>query len=84
MSSLTVDHWDVVEKILCYLKVATGRGILYKDHDHTRVEYFSDAAWAGSREDRGLTSRYCVFVRGILVSWKSKKQNVVSCPSAES
>lgn len=84
MSSPTVDHWAAVEQILCYLKAAPGRGILYKDHGHTRVECFSDADWAGSREDRRSTSGYCVFVGGNLVSWKSKKQNVVSRSSAES
>ncbi|TYJ97231.1 Cysteine-rich RLK (RECEPTOR-like protein kinase) 8 [Cucumis melo var. makuwa] len=62
MSSPTVDHWATVEQILCYLKVAPGRGILYKDHGHTRVECFSDADWMGSREDRRSTSGYCVFV----------------------
>ena len=51
MSSLTVDHWATVEQILCYLKVAPGRGILYKDHGHTRVECFTDADWAESREN---------------------------------
>ena len=29
MFSLTVDHWVAVELILCYLKGALGRGILY-------------------------------------------------------
>ncbi|KAL4021295.1 hypothetical protein IC575_020089 [Cucumis melo] len=84
MSSPTVDHWAAVEQILCYLKAAPGRGILYKDHGHTRVECFSDADWAGSREDSRSSSEYCVFVGGNLVSWKSKKQNVVSRSSAES
>ena len=79
-----MDHWAAVEQILCYLKAAPGHGILYKDHGHTRVECFSDADWAGSREDRRSTSGYCVFVGGNLVSWKSKKQNVVSRSSAES
>ena len=31
MSSPTVNHWAVVEHILCYLKEAPRRGILYKN-----------------------------------------------------
>ena len=84
MSFPTVDHQAAVEQILCYLKAAPGRGILYKDHGHTRVECFSDADQAGTQEDRRSTSGYCVFVGGNLVLWKSKKQNVVSRSSAQS
>ncbi|KAL0558994.1 hypothetical protein IC582_003583 [Cucumis melo] len=84
MSSPTVDHWAVVEQILCYSKAAPGRGILYRDHGYTRVECFSDADWAGSRKDKRSTSGYCVFVGENLVPWKSKKQNVISRSSAES
>ena len=43
MSSPTVDHWKTVEQILGYLKGAPGRGILYGNHSHTKIEYFSDA-----------------------------------------
>ena len=84
MSSPTVDNWAAVEHILCYLKGAPGRGILYSNHGHNRVECFTDADWAGSKEDRRSTSGYYVFVGGNLVSWKSKKQGVVSRSSAES
>jgi len=83
MSSPTVHHWAALEQILCYLKGAPGRGILYANHGHTHIECFSDADWAGSKVDRRSTSGYCVFVGGNLVSWKSKKQNVVSRSSAE-
>ena len=53
-------------------------------HGHNRLECFTDADRAGSKEDRRSTSGYCVFVGGNLVSWKSKKQGVISRSSAES
>ena len=65
MSSPTVDHWVAVEQILCYLKGALGCGIY---HGHNRLECFTDADWAGSKEDRRSTSGYCVFVGENLVS----------------
>ena len=73
MSSPIVDHWAVVEQILCYLKEASRRGILYSYHGHNRLECFTNVDWAGSKEDRRSTIGYCVFVGGNLVSWKSKK-----------
>ena len=84
MSSPTIDHWAAVEQILCYLKGAPGRGIVYSNHGHIRLECFTDTDWAGSKEDRRSTSGYCMFVGGNLVSWKSKKQSVVSVVSRSS
>ena len=84
MSSPTVDNWATVEHILCYLKGAPRRGILYSNHGHNSVECFTYADWVGSKEDKRSTSGYCVFYGGNLVSWKSKKQGVVSCSSAKS
>ena len=43
MSSLTIDNWAAVEHILCYLKGAPGRGILYSNYGHNRVECFTNA-----------------------------------------
>ena len=73
-----VDHWAAVEQILCYLKGAPRRGSLYSNHGYNKIECFSKADWAGSKEDRRSTLGYYVFVGGNLVSWKSKKQTVVS------
>ena len=84
MSSPKIDHWAAIEHILCYLKGALRHGIVYSNHGHNRLECFTDADWAGSKEDMRSTSGYCVFVGGNLVSWKSKKQIVVSRSSAES
>ena len=82
MSSLTINHWVVVEHILYHMKEAPERGILYK-YVHTRIECFSDTDWTRSKEDRRSTLGYCVFFRGNLISWKSKKQSVVLWSSAE-
>jgi hypothetical protein len=43
---------------------------------------FSDVNWAGSC-DRKSTTKFCVFVGGNLITWKSKKQNVMAKSSAE-
>ena len=78
MSSLTIDYLAAIEQILCYLNGALGCGILY-----SRIECFFEANWAGSKENMRSTSGYYVFVEGNIVSWKSKKQSVVSRFSAE-
>ena len=66
------------------MKGVLGRGILYSNHGYNRIECFTDADWAGSKEDEGSTSGTYVFVEGNLVSWKSKKQSVFSRLSVES
>ncbi|RVW81474.1 Retrovirus-related Pol polyprotein from transposon RE1 [Vitis vinifera] len=47
------------------------------------IEVYTDADWAGAVDDRRSTSGYFTFVSSNLVTWKSKKQNVVARSSAE-
>ena len=83
MHSPRQDHFDVVYRILRYLKGTPGKGLLFEDRGHLEVEVYTDADWAGSVTDRRSTSGYCTFVGGNLVTWRSKKQNVVARSSAE-
>ncbi|CAN6677022.1 unnamed protein product [Malus baccata var. baccata] len=83
MHSPSVDHMAAVMRILAYLKFAPGKGILYRNFGHLKIEGFTDADWAGDVTDRRSTSGYFTFVGGNLVTWRSKKQNVVSRSSAE-
>ena len=76
-------HYVAIYRILHYLKGAPSRGLLYKPCASLFVTDFSDADWAGCHSDRRSTSGYCTFVGGNLVTWRSKKQNVVPRSSAE-
>ncbi|RVW82270.1 Retrovirus-related Pol polyprotein from transposon RE1 [Vitis vinifera] len=76
-------HWDAVIRILRYIKSTPGQGVLYENRGHTQVVGYTDAYWAGSPTDRRSTSGYWVFIGGNLISWMSKKQDVVARSSAE-
>ncbi|XP_043717556.1 uncharacterized mitochondrial protein AtMg00810-like [Telopea speciosissima] len=84
LSASRTSHWDVIIRILRYLKKSPGHGLVYGDHGHNKIDGFSDADWAKSPLDLRLTTGYCVFVGGNLVFWKSNKQSVVARSSAES
>jgi len=83
MQNPFIDHWNTVIRILRYLKKAPGQGLLYEDKGNTQVFGYCDVDWAGSPMDKCSTTVYCVFLGGNIVSWKSKKQNVVARSSAE-
>ncbi|RVX20052.1 Retrovirus-related Pol polyprotein from transposon RE2 [Vitis vinifera] len=77
-------HMNAVMRILRYLKNAPGKGILFaKNVNHQSIEVYIDVDWAGAVDDMRSTSGYFTFVGGNIVTWKSKKQNVVACSSAE-
>lgn len=57
--------------------------MLFAPNGHLEVQGYVDSDWAGSVDDRRSISGYCTFVGGNLVTWRSKKQNVVARSSAE-
>lgn len=76
-------HWEAALRILKYIKGAPGKGLLYENKGNEEVKCYSDASYDGCPFSRRSTSGYCVLLGGNLVSWKSKKQSVVSRSSAE-
>ena len=47
------------------------------------MEIYTDVDYASLLVDRRSTSGYCMFLGGNLVTWRSKKQNVVARSSAK-
>ena len=76
-------HMKTVTYILRYLKHTPRKGLLFEKHEHCSVETYIDVDWGGLFTDGRSTSCYCTLVAWNLVTWRSKKLQVVSCSSAE-
>ena len=83
MHSPSEEHMNAVIRILRYLKSSPGKGILFTKGDSLDINGYIDADWAGSVQDRRSTSGYFTFVGGNLITWRSKKHEVVARSSAE-
>ncbi|RVW89838.1 Retrovirus-related Pol polyprotein from transposon RE1 [Vitis vinifera] len=84
MHDLREPHLQAAYRVLHYLKGNPRKGILFKKNNTLALEAYTDADYAGSLVDRRSTTGYCTFLGGNLVTWRSKKQNVVARLSAES
>ncbi|PON70048.1 hypothetical protein TorRG33x02_258020, partial [Trema orientale] len=76
-------HLRAAHRILQYLKGIPGKGVSFKRGEELTPEAYTNADYAGSLDDRRLTSGYYTFLGGNLVTWRSKKQNLVARSSAE-
>ena len=56
---------------------------MFRKNQSLSIESYTDADYAGSIVDRRSTTGYCTFLGGNLVTWRSKKQNVVARSSVE-
>ena len=83
MHDLRERHLQAVNRIIQYLKASPGKGFLFKKGENLSMKVYIDADYARSIVDRRSTTGYCMFLGGNLVTWRSKKQNVVARSSSE-
>ncbi|KAJ9539986.1 hypothetical protein OSB04_026492 [Centaurea solstitialis] len=72
---LTVTRPDIAHAIHVIL--------LFPSTSSLKLSAYSDASWDSDPSDRKSTTGFCIFLRDSLISWKSKKQDVVSRSSTE-
>ena len=76
-------HYIVVLWILRYVKGTLYHGFHYSSRSSLEFHAYSNADWAGNPTDRCFITSFCFMLSTSLVSWSSKKQDVVSHSSTE-
>jgi hypothetical protein len=76
-------HLTAAKPILWYLQGTLDHGLLLRRASTSNLVIYTDADWAGCPDTRRSISGYTMFLGDNVVSWSSKRQNVVSRSSAE-
>jgi hypothetical protein len=76
-------HLRVVKRIMRYLVLTPNLGLFYPKGSHFDLIGYSDADYIECKVDRKSTSETCQFLGRSLVSWSSKKQNIVALSMAK-
>ena len=84
MHSPRISHFQIVKRILRYLKGSINLGLWFSKYSTPpTITAFSDADWAGCALDRRSTGGYCIFLGNSLISLSAKKQPMVAHSSTE-
>ena len=76
-------HYAAVLRILQYVKGTLYHGLHYSSQFSLELHAYSDVDWVGDLTDRCSITGFCFLLGTSLVSWRCKKQDVVSCSSTE-
>ena len=83
MDALRYVHYAIVLQILRYIKDTLYHGLHNSSRSSLELHAYSDADWAGDSTNRCSITSFYFLLGSSLVSWCSKKQDVVSRSSTE-
>ncbi|CAM8984877.1 unnamed protein product [Rhodiola kirilowii] len=84
MNIPTSDHLKAAHRLLRYIKNAPAQGIFFFASSKLSLSIYCDADWAACPLTRRSVTGFCTLLGNSLISWKIKKQAIVSRSSAES
>ncbi|KAK9190783.1 hypothetical protein WN943_019393 [Citrus x changshan-huyou] len=76
-------HWEAAARVLCYLKCHPGQGIFLRRNSALQLIAYCDSDWGACPLTRRSLTGYFIFLGGSPISWKTKKQHIVSRSSAK-
>lgn len=77
------DHWHAALRVVRYIKGSPGQGILLSSDNNFQINGWCDSDYATFPLTRRSVTSYFVQIGHSPVSWKTKKQDIVSKSSAE-
>lgn len=83
LSSPRESHMNAALRVLRYLKGTPGQGLFLPSSGDLSLEAYCDSDWGGCPMTRRSRTGYFISLGGAPVSWRTKKQSVVSRSSAE-
>ena len=83
MQSPYSSHLDTANRVLHYLKGSGGKGLFPFAFSSLTLIGCTDSDWADCPTTRRSTTGYFTMLESSLISWKTKKQLIVSRSSAE-
>ena len=83
MASPTTEHWLALKRLLRYLNGSKDQGLTIHRESPSTLHAFTDADWAGNKDDYTSTMGHVIFLGRNPLTWCSKKQKGVARSSTE-